>query len=41
MIWATILISIGGTICTNILIELGKYLKTKSKCKIKMENGNN
>ena len=40
MIWEAILISVFGTIGTNILIELGKYLKTKSKCKIKMKIGN-
>jgi hypothetical protein len=39
MIWETVLISAGITIITNILVELGKYLKTKSKCKIKVEIG--
>ncbi len=39
MIWEAVLISVLGTIGTNLLIELGKYLKEKSRCKIKMEIG--
>lgn len=36
-----ILVSAGITILTNLSIELGKYISRKSKCKIKMEIGDN
>ena len=37
--WETFMISIGASILTNIIFDVVKYFKNKSKCKIKMELG--
>ena len=39
IMWETFMISIGASILTNIIFDVVKYFKNKSKCKIKMELG--
>ncbi len=39
MLWQSVIVSVVTTLLTSVSIELVKFIKQKSRCRIKMELG--